>query len=169
MTFRTQTLTLAAGLLFCASLCAEAQLTTTVWNPGANPSGNGLWGESANWTGGQVANSTNKVVLNVAGARACVVNSAVNAGQLVAGDNGPGGILIVTNGGSLAASATDWSAIGYNNTIQMIVESGGAASFGNHLWIGFDPGSDGTLIINGGTVSVAGMVGLGWNGGTGTV
>src|SRR6478609_65513 len=51
----------------------------------------------------------------------------------------------------------------------MIVETGGLASFGNHLWIGFDPGSDGTLVMNGGTVSVAGMVGLGWNGGKGTV
>ena len=162
-------LTLAVGLFLCAAFCAEAQLTTTVWNPAANPSGNGLWSESANWTGGQVANSTNKVVLNVSGARACVVNSTVNAGQLVAGDNGPGGVLIVTNGGNLVASATDWSAVGYNNEIQMIVASGGSASFGNHLWIGFDPGSDGTLILNGGTVSVAGMFGLGWNGGKGTV
>src|SRR5882762_277671 len=169
MILRTQFLTLAAGLLLGTARCAEAQLTTTVWNPAANPSGNGLWTESANWTGGQVANSTNKVVLNVSGARACVVDSAVNAGQLVAGDNGPGNFLIVTNGGSLAASATDWSAIGYNNTILMIVEGGGSASFGNHLWIGFDPGSDGTLIMNGGTVSVAGMFGLGWNGGKGTV
>jgi hypothetical protein len=98
-----------------------------------------------------------------------VVNSAVNAGQLVAGDNGPGETLIVTNGGSLTASATDWSAIGYNNIIQMIVANGGSASFGNHLWIGFNPGSDGTLILNGGTVSVTGMFGLGWNGGKGTV
>ena len=160
---------MAAGLLLCTAICAEAQLTSTVWNPAANPSGNGLWSESANWTGGQVANSTNKAVLNVAGARACVVNSAVSAGQLAAGDNGPGGLLIVTNGGTLAASATDWSAIGYNNTILMIVESGGAATFGNHLWVGFDPGSDGTLTVNGGTVSVAGMFGLGWNGGKGTV
>lgn len=167
MTLRVQSFT--AGLLLGVAICAEAQLTTTVWNPAANPAGNGWWSESANWTGGQVANSTNKVVLNVSGARACVVNSVVNAGQLVAGDNGPGGLLIVTNGGSLAAGATDWSAIGYNNTIQMIVENGGSAGFGNHLWIGFDPGSDGTLIMNGGTVSVAGMVGLGWNGGTGTV
>jgi hypothetical protein len=150
-------------------MCAKAQLTTTVWNPAANPPGNGLWSESANWTGGQVANSTNKVVLNVSGARACVVNSVVSAGQLVAGDNGPGGFLIVTNGGSLAASATDWSAIGYNNTSEMSIESGGSATFGNHLWVGFAPGSDGTLIINGGTVSVAGMFGLGWNGGKGTV
>ncbi len=169
MTLRIESLPLAAALFLCAAMVAEAQLTTTVWNPAANPSGNGLWSESANWTGGQVANSTNKVVFNVSSARACVVNSAVTAGQVAAGDNGPGGLLIVTNGGSLAASTTDWSAIGYNNTVQMIVESGGSASFGNHLWIGFDPGSDGTLILNGGTVTVAGMFGLGWNGGKGTV
>ncbi|MBE0543604.1 MAG: hypothetical protein IH623_19840 [Verrucomicrobia bacterium] len=169
MTLQKQCLPLAAALLLCAALGVEAQLTTTVWNPAANPSGNGWWSESANWTGGQVANSTNKVVLNVSGARACVVNSAVSAGQVAAGDNGPGGFLIVTNGGSLAASATDWSAIGYNNTIQMIVASGGSASFGNHLWIGFEPAADGTLILNGGTVSVGGMFGLGWNGGKGTV
>jgi len=168
MRLRTQLLVLTSGLLLGAAMCVQAQLTTTVWNPAANPSGNGLWSESANWTGGQVANGTNKVVFNVSAARACVVNSAVNAGQLVTGDNGPGGVLIVTNGGSLAASATDWSAVGYNNTIQMIVESGGSATFGNHLWIGFDPGSDGTLTMNGGTVSVAGMFGLGWNGGKGT-
>jgi len=169
MTLRTGSLALTAGLLLCPALCARAQLTTTVWNPAANPSGHGLWSESANWTGGQVPNSTNKVVLNVSAARACVVDTAVSAGQLSAGDNGPGGLLIVTNGGSLAASATDWSAIGYNNAIEMIVESGGSATFGNHLWVGFDPGSDGTLIMNGGTVSVAGMFGLGWNGGKGTV
>src|SRR5262245_19093543 len=108
---RMRTQSLATGLLLGTALCAKAQLTTTVWNPGANPSGNGLWTESANWTGGQVANSTNKVVFNVSGARACVVNAPVNAGQVVVGDNGEGGSLIVTNSGDLAASATDWSAI----------------------------------------------------------
>ncbi len=169
MMLRTYCLTLATGFLVCTAICVEAQLTTTVWNPAANPSGNGLWSESANWTGGASANSTNKVVLNVSAARDCVVNSEVSAGQLVAGDNGPGGILIVTNGGSLVASATDWSAIGYNNTALMMVENGGSASFGNHLWIGFNPGSDGTLIMNGGMVSVAGMFGQGWSGGKGCV
>src|SRR5207302_8485453 len=119
MTLAKQSLSLAAGLLLCTAMVAEAQLTTTVWNPAANPSGNGLWSESANWTGGQVANSTNKVVFNVSAARACVVNGAANAGQVVVGDNGEGGILIVTNSGSLAASATDWSAIGYNNSALM--------------------------------------------------
>ncbi|MGN6553708.1 MAG: glycoside hydrolase family 71/99-like protein [Verrucomicrobiota bacterium] len=169
MTFRTHRLILTAGLLVCAATCAEAQLTTTVWNPAANPSGNGLWTESANWTGGVVPNSTNKVVLNISGARACVVASPVTVGQMVAGDGGPGSTIIITNGGSLSASAVNWSAIGYNNTNQTIVESGGAASFGNHLWVGYSPGSDGTLTMNGGAVSVDGMFGLGWGGGKGTV
>jgi hypothetical protein len=155
-------------LLLGAPLCAKAQLTTTVWNPAANPSGNGLWSESANWTGGKVPGSTNKVVFNVSGARDCLVNSPVRAGQVVAGDNGPGGNLIVSDGGSLVTSATEWSAIGYNHTNLTIVESGGTVGFGFQLWIGFNPGSDGTLILNGGTVSVTNMFGLGWNGGKGT-
>lgn len=167
MTLQTHCLT--AGLLLGVALCAEAQLTTTVWNPAANPAGNGLWSESANWTGGMVPHSTNKVVLNVAGARACMVSSAVSAGQVVAGDNGPGGTLIVANGGSLTTSANNWAAVGYNHTNLLIVEHGGTASFGNHLWIGFNPGSDGTMLMNGGTVSVGQMFGLGWNGGKGTV
>jgi hypothetical protein len=169
MTSRTQSLTLAIGLLFGTAPYAEAQLTTTVWNPAANPSGNGWWNESANWTGGQVANSTNKVVFNVPGARACVVNDAVIAGQVVAGDNNAGGTIIVTNGGSLVTSGSpNWSAIGYNNTNLMVVESGGSVSFGFQLWIGFASGSDGTLLMNGGTVTVTNMIGLGWNGGKGT-
>lgn len=168
MALDTQSLLMAAGLLLGAETCAEAQLTMTVWNPAANPSGNGLWSESANWTGGVVPNSTNKVVFNVSGARACLLSNAVSAGQVVIGDNGPGGTLIVTNGGSLTTSPTDWSAVGYNNTALLVLENGGSVSFGNHLWVGFDPGSDGTLLMNGGTVSVGQMFGLGWNGGTGT-
>jgi hypothetical protein len=168
MMFQIHSLTFAAGMLFGIAICAQAQLTTTVWNPAANPSGNGWWNESANWTGSQVANSTNKVVFNVPGARACVVNGAASAGQVVAGDNGPGSTIIVTNGGSLVTSATNWSAIGYNNTNLMVVESGGAVGFGFQLWIGFASGSDGTLLMNGGTVTVTNMFGLGWNGGKGT-
>lgn len=160
---------LAISLFLGAALCAEAQLTTTVWNPAANPSGNGLWSEGANWTGGKVPVSTNKVVFNVAAARACVVDGAVNAGQVVAGDNGPGGTLIVTNGGSLATSAANWSAIGYNNSMLMIVENGASVGFGFQLWIGYTTNSDGTLLLNGGTVTVTNMIGLGWNGGKGTV
>ena len=49
----------------------------------------------------------------------------------------------------------------------MIVEAGGAVNFGEHLWIGFNAGGVGTLELNGGTVNVTGMFGLGWNGGVG--
>ncbi|MEI9960487.1 MAG: hypothetical protein WDM76_04935 [Limisphaerales bacterium] len=140
-----------------------------VWNPAANSlDTNGLWNTGANWTGLVAPASVTKVVFNVFGAIPCVVTDAAFAKNIVAGDGGPGGILIVTNGGSLTVSADEWSAIGYNNTSELIVENGGSASFGNHLWVGFEPAANGTFIMNGGTVSVAGMFGLGWEGGTGT-
>ena len=160
---------LVIGFFLGVAICAEAQLTTTAWNPAANPSGNGLWTESANWTSGVVPSITNKVGFNVSGARACVISSAVVVGQLVGGDNGPGGAVIVTNGGSLTTSAANWCAIGYNTTNLMIVQSGGSIGFGYQLWIGYNTGSSGTLLMNGGTVTVTNMIGLGWNGGTGTV
>jgi hypothetical protein len=99
------------------------------------------------------------------------VTSAVPAGVVRIGLNGPGGTLIITNGGSLVCNNPDeWNSIAMNspNTGLMVVENGGSASYANHLWIGFDAGTDGTLIMNGGTVTVGQMIGLGWNGGKGT-
>ena len=143
--------------------------TEVVWNPAANPSGTGKWNENTNWTGFVAPANVTKVIFNVVGAIPCTVTNAALADYLVMGDNGPGGTLIITNGGSLTpASAVNASAIGYNSNALMVVENGGSASFGFHLWIGLDPGSDGKLIMNGGTVSVAGMFGLGWQGGKGT-
>jgi hypothetical protein len=165
---RIQITALAASLLLCTAVRAGAQLAATVWNPAANPSGSDVWSENANWTGGLAPGSTNKVVLNVSGAKACVVDSTAKAGQIVAGDNGPGGTLIVASGGSLTTSAAHWSAIGYNNTNLTIIEPGATVGFGFQLWIGFSPGSDGTLLMHGGTVNVTNMIGLGWNGGKGT-
>jgi len=141
------------------------------WDPAANPSGNGLWSESANWTGGVGPSNVTEVRFNILDAIPCIVTNAAVARVVRMGiDGGPGGALIITNGGSLVCTFGDdnWNAVGYNNTAQMIVENGGSASFGNHLWVGFSPGGDGTFIMNGGTASVTGMFGLGWNGGTGT-
>jgi hypothetical protein len=144
--------------------------TDVVWNPAANPSGTGKWNESANWTGGQAPVSITKVNFNVEGAIPCTVTNPAVANYLVMGENGPGGTLIITNGGSLVcSSALDGSVIGANSNAVMKIETGGSASFDSHLWIGLDPGSDGTLTMNGGTVSVAGMFGLGRLGGKGTV
>lgn len=137
------------------------------WNPAANPSSTGKWNESTNWTGSTVPALNTKTIFNVPGATPCTVTNAA-AARLVMGDNGPGGTLIITNGGSLTTSAGDWSGIGYNSNALMVVESGGSASFGYHLWIGLNPGADGTLAVNGGTVTVSGMFGLGWSGGKGS-
>ena len=150
------------------AIVGEVPPTDTVWNPAGNPSGTGKWNERTNWTGFAHPVSVTKVTFNVVGAIPCTVTNAAVANHVVMGDNGPGGTLIVTNGGSLVCGADNATAIGYNSNAVMIVENGGSVTFGYQLWVGFDAGSDGTLIMNGGVVSVANMFGLGWQGGKGT-
>ena len=140
-----------------------------VWNPAANPSSSGLWDECANWTSGLCPGNVTVVTFNVPDAIPCTVTNAAVAGYVAMGNSGgPGGTLIITNGGSLTTFANNWCAVGYSSNALMIVENGGSASLASHLWVGFDPGADGTFVMNGGTVSVGGMFGLGWNGGKGT-
>ena len=129
---------------------------------------NGLWNVSSNWSGGITPSNVTFVIFNVPDAIPCILTNAASVSVARVGLNGPGGTLIITNGGSLVCSHPDeWNSIGMNNTGLVVVENGGSASYANHLWIGFDPGADGTLIMNGGTVSVGQMFGLGWNGGKG--
>jgi hypothetical protein len=140
-----------------------------VWNPALNfPDVEGLWNVSTNWSGNICPSNVTIVRFNIPDAIPCTITNAAFAKYVTMGENGPGGTLIITNGGSLTCSADNWSAVGRNNTAVMIVETGGSASFGEHLWIGLDAGSDGTLIMNGGTVSVTGMFSCGWLGGKGT-
>jgi len=144
---------------------------TTLWNPAANviyPPAVGNWGDPCNWTNQIPGVNNGKAVFNVPGAADCwVVGIQPDFDQLVQGDGGPGGVIRVRNTGSLTATATisGWSAIGYNDTAHMIVETGGTVTFRGHLWIG----ADGILEIDGGTVIVEGMIGLGWLVGIGYV
>ena len=143
--------------------------TNVVWNPAGNPSGTGKWNENANWTGGVRPVGVTKVNFNVVGAIPCTVTNTAAADYLIMGEAGPGGALIITNGGNLTCGAVNASVIGFNSNALMVVETGGSASFGTNLWIGSDMDSDGMLTMNGGTVSVAGMFNLGsWSGGKGT-
>jgi hypothetical protein len=140
-----------------------------VWNPSLNfEDTDGLWNVSSNWTGGVGPSNITTVLFNLPDMIPCTVTNAAFAKVVRVGLNGPGGTLIITNGGNLTVSDADWSSIGMNNTGLMVVENGGSATYGNHLWIGFDPSAEGTLTMNGGTVSINGMFGLGWNGGKGT-
>lgn len=159
-------------------LVAAQSMATTVWNPAANgisPPDAGNWNDALNWAGGSglppgdgTGGTDAKAVLNVADAAELQVTDVQSVNQIVQGDNGPGGVIRVMAGGDLSTGPT-WTAIGYNDVANLIVETGGTFSFGQHSWIGFNPGAVGTVDINGGTVNVAGMFGLGWNGGDGYV
>ena len=158
-------------LLSVVSLLSFAG-ATTVWNPAANaiyPPDVGDWGDAANWTNGvPVIDGANKAVFNVSNAAKAQVAGTYDAGQLVTGDGGPGGVLRVLDGGVLNTRTDGWSSIGWNNVANLVVESGGTFNFGHHAWIGFNAGAEGTVDVYG-TVTVAEMFGLGWNGGDGFV
>jgi hypothetical protein len=164
-----KSLTLCAASVLFAGL-AEA---TTVWNPAANgifPPAVGQWNAASNWTAGlpgYVAPGE-KAVFNVAGAADCVVTNAQAFNQLVQGEAGNGGVIRIKSGGSLTTSNI-WTAVGYNRSGRMIVESGAVLNAGNHLWIGYTSPAVGTLDIDGGIVNVAAQFGLGWSSGTGFV
>lgn len=169
---------LMVWFLLGAGDLAKAQLTASTWNPADNPAqpSDNLWASSGNWSEGSVPTNGYKAYFN-ADAPPCVVKSAVGGCQLSIGDGGPGGVLVITNGGSLSAGDNTagnnddfaWTAIGYDNTGEIDIENGGAATFNYHLWIGLNSGSTGTLNMNGGTALVKGAFGLGFSGGTGIV
>jgi len=120
-------LMLLVAVLVMASMASAA----TVWNPAANgiyPPATGNWNDVANWTNGlpvALAPGEVKAVFNVPGAAECVVTDAQTFGQLVQGDNNVGGVIRIQNGGSLTMGVS-WSAVGYNNSGCMIVETGGS-------------------------------------------
>lgn len=156
---------LAAGMVSAA----------TVWNPAANgiyPPDTGDWNDPANWTNGVPSETSpsDKAVFNVPGAAECIVSDAQTVGHLVQGDNNDGGILRIVDGGFLKAGTNPvWTAIGYNNPAHCIVETGGELTAAQHLWVGLLDGAEGTLDLEGGTVNVANMIGIGWDGGIGQV
>ena len=147
-------------------LMASAASAATVWNPPGSASAD--WGVAANWTAGLPGAGEDKAVFNMDGAADCLVTDAQSFNQFVQGDGAPGGVIRVMDGGSLTTGSV-WSAVGYNNTAHVIVETGGSVTFGNHMWVGHLEGAEGTLDIIGGNIRVEEMTGLGWNGGTGTL
>ena len=161
-------------LLLMAMCLVSVASANTVWNPAANgitPPAVGDFGDPCNWTNGVPVTDPclgdTKGVFNVPGAAECQVTDAQVPKQLVQGDGGPGGVLRVMSGGTVTTGAS-WTGIGYNDTAHLIVDAGGAFNFGQHAWIGQNAGGVGTVDISG-DVSVAAMLGIGWNGGVGTV
>jgi hypothetical protein len=80
-------------------------------------------------------------------------------GQLVIGDYGGAGEVIVTNGASLQAGFTpgggEWTGVGFpNGSGTLIVAPGSSFSCGSHLWEGNGAGAQGIVIDNGGAISI---------------
>jgi len=149
--------------------------STIVWDPAGNgitPPAAGDWSHPDNWTttADGRPNGNFKCVTNMPDAAEAVVNDYTAFYQLAHGDNGAedAGVIRIVDGGTMDTGQT-WSAIAYNRQAKMIVETGGVANFGGHLWVGFTTGGVGTLDINGGTVNVLDNFGLGRSGGTGYV
>lgn len=161
-------LTSVAG---CLLFGVTNAVSSTSWN--ATGAGAANWNEAANWSAGvPEADGTggpSKARFHLSGRAECEVTGAENFGQLVQGDNGPGGVIRIRSGGSLTTANANWTGIGYNREARMIVETGGVLNCGNHLWIGHIAPGVGTLEITGGTVNVAGQLGLGRSGGIGHV
>lgn len=152
------------AILLMASVASAA----TVWNPAGNSvtPGSQAWGDVNNWTNG-LPDADQKAVFNVPGAAEAQVSGTFSGMQIVQGDNNVGGVLRILSGGSLTTKVA-WSAVGYNNTAHVIVDAGGTYNFAQHAWIGLLAGANGTLDISG-TVTVGQMLGIGWNGGVGTI
>jgi len=152
-------------VVFSTAMMAQ----NTIWDPASFEGSQGLWINPGNWTNGLPGTTASKTVFNVDGAMDCIVDEDVTSDELeltslpkiVQGDGGPGGTIIIKEGGALT-TAEEWSGIGWTGPSKLIVE-GGEITFGQHMWIGWELEADGTEVhVDGGTINVNGMFGMDW-------
>jgi hypothetical protein len=164
------TISCALAVLMLA-LELQAQ-TTDSWR--GSPS-NPVWNLAGNWSLARVptvssSSTGDKADFNSSAQPPCFLNSLALPAQFMLGDNGPG-FLYILNGGSLTSSnysgGNSYNAIGYNHIARVDLRNGGSLISSNHLWVGLNLNARGNLVMNGGTATVLGMIGLGWSGGIG--
>jgi hypothetical protein len=176
---------LLAGLLALASK-AHAGYDAATWSPVdivTNGAGHhyAYWNDPANWNTGVVPTFTNSVDGNLWGVHfaepvgtiiPCVITNNTQVGQLVVGDYGGSGYLIISNAASFTAGTADgnWTGVGFpNGPGTLYVGAGSVVTLGNHLWVGNGTGAQGTVIVDGGTINIPnGQLGVSWNGIGGT-
>ncbi len=116
------------------------------------------WAVADNWTNG-LPDATIKTVFNVPAAADCLVAiDSAKVKQLVMGDNSvAGGVLTIQDGGVLTThDETAWSAVGYNQGAEMLIEAGGVVNAGHRFHVGLvDPAAPATAILEvAGTLNV---------------
>jgi len=176
---------LLVGLLALA-FKAHAGYDAATWSPVdivTDGAGNhyAYWNDPANWNTGVVPTFTNSVDGNLWGVHfaepagaiiPCVITNNTQVGQLVVGDYGGGGYLIISNGASFTAGTADgnWTGVGFpNGPGTLYVGAGSVVTLGSHLWVGNGTGAQGTVIVDGGTLHIPnGQLGVSWNGIGGT-
>ena len=114
---------------------------TTVWIAEGEP---GKWNVVENWRDGVYPTIVNKAVLNSPTTADCLVDvDSAKVDQLVIGDgNAYGGVLIIKDGGILETHGDGkWSAVGYNNDAEMVIEAGGVVNTYHRFHVGLvNPG-----------------------------
>ncbi|MEI9960255.1 MAG: hypothetical protein WDM76_03715 [Limisphaerales bacterium] len=169
---------IAACMIALPTLAFNAHSATRsiVWDPAHNPATAYRWTEGESWHSfifaggdewGVVPDTVDYIAtFNVNPAPICILDTLVQPGHVVVGDNGPG-YLVITNGGSLIVTNNDWVGIGFVNSTAgyMEITAGGTLFVHDNFWIGFEPSGVGTFTMKGGTATIEGMTGLGWNGG----
>jgi T5SS/PEP-CTERM-associated repeat protein len=179
---------LLAGLLGSLALSARAQnydaATWAAVNTAIDGSGNtyAFWNDPANWSTAVVPGLSNSVDSNLwavhfadaaGNITRCIVTNNTQVGQVVVGDYGAGGYLVITNGASFQAGlvgGNNWTGVGFpNGPGTLYVGPNSVVSLGSHLWVGNGPSAQGTVIVDGGTINIPnGQLGVGWNGSGGT-
>lgn len=171
---------LAGPLAFNAAASTREDIhwsPLNTWSDGVNTFA--AWDDPNNWQGGVVP-----VVVDISqpftfynaafdsASVTCVVSNDAQVGQLMCGFGG-GGTLLITNGAHFQAGFSgfgdSWTGIGFvNGPGTLIIDPGSDATFGGHLWVGQGPNTQGTVVVNGGTLHVpAGELGVSWNGNPG--
>ncbi len=183
---RARAILLGAGLLASASLVFNAAAVDNHWSPfDVMDDGNGpyaYFGDPNNWDLAVAPSYTNSagetmrtmVSQTVGSYVTCIITNDQELFQIMVGAGG-GGDVMVTNGANVKAGlgtyggGVQWTGVGFpNGPSTLTIGPGCYFTCGDHLWVGQGTGSEGNVIVDGGTLEVHGQLGVGWNGTGGT-
>jgi len=141
------------SVVFLAAVLLTASMASaSIWvRPTA--SGPGDWGDPLNWdVAVPLASDTVTIVGQAPNnmAEAQVTDAQTFGTRLRLGNNNPGAVIRVMNGGDLSAGPSGTrSYIGDSFDAQMIIDAGGIVTHNHRLYVGENVGVTGTLDISG--------------------